>query len=145
LLHEFAVNISCFQFSNFITSCLPDSLHASSNYSVACFSLLYWDWCLHNLYVRGSRNLYKSCHWWPTCDLRWSVQWGTGYPVCEFVWFFQALQAISGVVPQIRPKPLPSTSFPVHYSLILSFSAIFPSCWECVGMTYKLEPGEPWL
>jgi hypothetical protein len=35
-----------------------------------------------------------------------------------FISFTQFLQAIAGTVPHIRPRPVPSTTFPVHYSVI---------------------------
>jgi hypothetical protein len=35
--------------------------------------------------------------------------------------FPQSLQANARIVPQIKPWPLPSTAFPVHYSLITSY------------------------
>jgi hypothetical protein len=40
--------------------------------------------------------------------------------------FPQSLQANAGIVPQIRPLPLPFMSFPIHYPLtILSFDAVW--------------------
>jgi hypothetical protein len=42
-----------------------------------------------------------------------------------FSGFPQSLQANAGIVPDIRPPPLPSKSFPIHHSLItISFDAI---------------------
>jgi hypothetical protein len=39
--------------------------------------------------------------------------------------FIQSHQVNPGLLHQIRPRPLPSTSFSIHYSLtILSFGAI---------------------
>jgi hypothetical protein len=43
----------------------------------------------------------------------------TGYP--DYVWcgFPQSFQANSGILAQIRPRPLPSTSFTIHHSRII--------------------------
>jgi hypothetical protein len=39
--------------------------------------------------------------------------------------FPHSLQANTGIVPQIKPRPLPSTSFPIRHSpIILSFDVI---------------------
>jgi hypothetical protein len=41
------------------------------------------------------------------------------------IWIPQSLKTCAKVVPQIRSRPLPSTSLPIHYSLnILSYSQI---------------------
>jgi hypothetical protein len=40
--------------------------------------------------------------------------------------FLQSLQANALIVPYTRPRPLPSTSFPIYYSLIiLSLGAVW--------------------
>jgi hypothetical protein len=41
----------------------------------------------------------------------------TGYPDLGFCGFPQFLQVNAGIVPKIRPRPLLSTSFPIHNSL----------------------------
>jgi hypothetical protein len=47
-----------------------------------------------------------------------------GYPE-GFRCFPQSLQANAGIVPDIRPRPLPSAPFPIYHShIILSFDAI---------------------
>jgi len=46
-----------------------------------------------------------------------------GYPEL-FSGFTQSLQANVGIIPQIKPRPLSSTSFPMHLSLILSSDTI---------------------
>jgi hypothetical protein len=41
-----------------------------------------------------------------------------------FCGFPQSFKANDGTVPSIRPRPFPFISFPIHYSLIVSFDAI---------------------
>jgi hypothetical protein len=43
--------------------------------------------------------------------------WGTECPE-DFFFFCQSLYPNAKTVPQIKPQPLPSQSFPVHYFLI---------------------------
>jgi hypothetical protein len=45
-----------------------------------------------------------------------------GYPGWEFHGFLQSLQANAEKAPEIRPRQLPSISFPIHYSLIIPSS-----------------------
>jgi hypothetical protein len=42
----------------------------------------------------------------------------------------QSLQANSGIAPSIRPRPLPSISYPIHYSLSSSHSMLRLSYWK---------------
>jgi hypothetical protein len=44
----------------------------------------------------------------------------TGYPDCGSSGFPQPLQANSRIVPQLRPRPLPSISVQIHHSLIIA-------------------------
>jgi hypothetical protein len=37
----------------------------------------------------------------------------------DFLCLLQFLQASPDIVPQVKPLPLPSTTFPIHYSLII--------------------------
>jgi hypothetical protein len=47
------------------------------------------------------------------------------YPEWSFRCFPQSLREDAGIVPQIRPLPIPFTSFPIYYSLVvLSISAV---------------------
>jgi hypothetical protein len=39
----------------------------------------------------------------------------TGHPHWGFSWFSSLPQYKSGIVPYIRPQPLPATSFPIHH------------------------------
>jgi hypothetical protein len=58
--------------------------------------------------------------------LDWNLGAETGYLDRGFRDFPQSLQATAGIVPQFRPQPLPSTSFPIHYSsLFLPFGAMW--------------------
>jgi hypothetical protein len=50
---------------------------------------------------------------------RHSVQ--INYPDRGFHGFSESFQAISRIVPQMRPWPLPSTSFPIHLLIVLPF------------------------
>jgi hypothetical protein len=43
----------------------------------------------------------------------------TGYPESGFRGFLQLLQANARAVTQTTPRPLPCTSFPIHYSFII--------------------------
>jgi hypothetical protein len=57
----------------------------------------------------------------------WPVQISAGTPtalseICRG--FPQLRLANTGIVPPVRPRRLPFTSFPVHYSLILPFYAM---------------------
>ena len=55
----------------------------------------------------------------------------TGYPV-RFCVFPQFFWTTAYIMPQSRPRPLPSTFLPFHYSLfILQYDAVHLNCWEC--------------
>lgn len=49
----------------------------------------------------------------------------------DVCYFPRSLQADAGMLPQIRPRPLPSTSFPIHYYGLSYHSTLYElSYWQ---------------
>jgi hypothetical protein len=70
-----------------------------------------------------------------SCSIRFSASTlaiTTGFP-----WFSQSLHANARIVPGFMPRPLPSRSFPVHYSSVVLFDAIWSSYWQRRKITHK--------
>jgi hypothetical protein len=62
------------------------------------------------------------------CEIWFSVHLlslESGYPDSVSSWFSQSLQANTVTLSYIRPRPLPSTLFPIRHSPILSFDAVY--------------------
>jgi hypothetical protein len=115
-------------------------------YMKAQWSFTIWRW---NQVSCKSVNCFKfirvgrgetSTHMMRSTELRgWAastfVSYSVGYRFKSWHWnrqsqfshdFPQSLQANAGTVPSTGPRPIPSTSFPIHYSLIiLPFDAIY--------------------
>jgi hypothetical protein len=70
----------------------------------------------------GAILLLRHSSWWR--NVFWFVVWRclvripAGATVYLDMYFTQFIQSNTGIVPKIRPRPLPSTFLPVHYLLI---------------------------
>jgi hypothetical protein len=54
---------------------------------------------------------------WVATSLK--LGWGIDYPDWGFCGCLHSFQANLGIIPQTRPWSFPSTSFPIHYSVII--------------------------
>ena len=71
--------------------------------------------------LSGNELLYKSDAFSGRCPVPIAV----GAPTVMYDGFPQSFQANVGIIPEVRPRQFPSTSLPIHHSLImLHFDAI---------------------
>jgi hypothetical protein len=104
--------------------------------SRACLENHHCFWCVCvcvyvYVYIYINKNTPNVVIEWLVLLLRiWKV---TGSNIASESWlrfcgFPQSFQANARIVPEMRPRPLPSISFPIHYSLIiLSFEILSAS------------------
>jgi hypothetical protein len=105
LIHSNNVTFSHLQSCLFLYACLPCPLHGSVAGARDPFSYFEFERFSVEISTRRSAILTKVCH---------------------VSWVFLLSPRKSRLVPEIRQRPRPSTSFPIHYSLtILLFDAAY--------------------
>jgi hypothetical protein len=82
-------------------------------------------------YILYEASLLKRYHFWLVVErCRFDLSAGTQAILSEvFRGFPQSLQKNCGRIPLIRPWPLPSSSFPVHYFLFSNHSTLYSSSY----------------
>jgi hypothetical protein len=109
--------------------------------------------CLHRICITGrdqshKRNLVKLLSL-PNSEVKllalllrevWDSNLGQdiGYPVWRLSWSFSVSPGKYRTVSQIRPQPLPSTSLPIHYRLIILLTLSLRTASVCKS-TNKLN------